>query len=161
MPGRVVPLGLACASRGSPESGDLRCKRNIDRTLYRVEPIFDWTNKAAVSIAAGDRGCATMGYRTLREQVGPPPLDPSRRRLLQASAHASTITRSLAELRRHRKLTQVEVAERLERAQASISAMEAANDHFVSTIDGVVCAMGGRLEMVAVFDDERVVLDFI
>ena len=64
---------------------------------------------------------------------------------------------NLAELRRYRSLTQV-VAERLQRAQASISAMETADDNLLSTWRAVVESMGGRLELVAVFDDERIAM---
>ena len=65
---------------------------------------------------------------------------------------------NLAELRRHRELTQVELAQRLERTQASISAMEAAGDNLLSTYRAAIESMGGRLELVAVFDDERIVI---
>lgn len=99
-----------------------------------------------------------MGYRTARKLVGPSVLDPYRRKVLLASANASAIVRSLAELRRHCRVTQVVLAERLERAQASISALEAADDHLLSTVDAVVSALGGRLELVAVFRGERIAL---
>ncbi len=99
-----------------------------------------------------------MTYRTLRKLVGPTVLDPYRRRTLLASTNSSSIMRSLAELRRHRGVTQVELAERLERAQASISALEGADDNFLSTIDAVVSALDGRLELVAVFRGERIAL---
>lgn len=101
-----------------------------------------------------------MGYRTARGLVGPSLLDPYRRKVMLASTTASRIVRSLAELRRHRGITQVELAERLERAQASISAMEAAGDHLLSTVDAVVSALGGQLELVAVFRGERIALAF-
>ncbi len=54
--------------------------------------------------------------------------------------------------------TQVELAERLQRAQASISAMETADDNPLSTWRAVVESMGGHLELVAVFDDERIAI---
>lgn len=55
-------------------------------------------------------------------------------------------------------LTQVELARRLKRAQASISAMETADDNLLLTWRAVIESMGGRLELVAVFDDERIAI---
>ena len=63
-----------------------------------------------------------------------------------------------AEMGSRKGVTQVELAERLERAQASISAMETADDNLLSTVRSVVESMGGRLELVAVFDDERIAI---
>ena len=71
---------------------------------------------------------------------------------------ADAVAFNLSELRRHRSLTQVELAERLQRAQASISAMETADDNLLSTWRSVVESMGGHLELVAVFDDERIAI---
>ena len=65
---------------------------------------------------------------------------------------------NLKELRLHRNLTQTELAQRLDRAQASVSAMEAAADNLVSTLRMAVEGMGGHLEVTAVFDDERILL---
>ena len=77
---------------------------------------------------------------------------------LKDEARAEIVTYTLKELRRHRNLTQAELAERLDRAQASVSAMETAADNLVSTLRTAVEGMGGRLEVAAVFDDERIPL---
>lgn len=100
-----------------------------------------------------------MATKRFTEIVGE--ISPERRARIEAlkdEARAETIAHSLAELRRHRQMTQVELAERLERAQASISAMENADDNLLSTWRAVVESMGGRLELVAVFDDERIAI---
>ena len=55
-------------------------------------------------------------------------------------------------------MTQTELARRLERAQASVSALENADDNMLSTVRAVIESMGGRLELVAVFGDERIAL---
>ena len=55
-------------------------------------------------------------------------------------------------------LTQTELARRLDRAQASVSAMETAADNLVSTLRMAVEGMGGHLEVTAVFDNERIPL---
>ncbi len=100
-----------------------------------------------------------MKHRKFADIVGE--ISPERRAridAIKAEARADAVAFNLAELRKHRHLTQVEIAERLERAQASVSAMESAGDNLLSTWRSVVEAMGGRLELVAVFDDERIAL---
>jgi DNA-binding XRE family transcriptional regulator len=100
-----------------------------------------------------------MGHRKFNDVVGD--INAERRSRIDAikdDARADAVAFNLAELRRHRQLTQVELAERLERAQASVSAMETADDNLLSTVRSVVESMGGRLELVAVFDDERIAI---
>lgn len=65
---------------------------------------------------------------------------------------------NLGEVRRARAMTQAELARRLERTQPAVSAMERTEDNKISTIRSVVESMGGRLEVVAVFDDERIAI---
>lgn len=77
---------------------------------------------------------------------------------LKDEARAEMVTYTLGELLRHRELTQTELARRLDRAQASVSAMETAADNLVSTLRMAVEGMGGSLEVTAVFDDERIPL---
>ncbi len=100
-----------------------------------------------------------MGHRKFSDVVGD--INAERRDridTIKAGARADAVAFNLAELRRHRQLTQVELADRLARAQASISAMETADDNLLSTVRSVVESMGGRLELVAVFDDERIAI---
>ncbi|CAN5825760.1 hypothetical protein BH24ACT5_BH24ACT5_30540 [soil metagenome] len=100
-----------------------------------------------------------MGHRRFTDIRGE--IDTGRRARIDAikdEARADTVAFNLAELRRHRELTQAELAERLQRAQASISQMESADDNLLSTWRSVVAGMGGRLELVAVFEDERIVI---
>lgn len=100
-----------------------------------------------------------MGHRKFSQIVGE--IGPERRARIEAIKHvaqAEAVAFNLAQLRKHRQLTQVELAQRLERAQASISAMEASQDNLLSTWRAAVEAMGGRLELVAVFDDERITI---
>lgn len=100
-----------------------------------------------------------MGYRKFKDIVGD--IDPHRRARIDAiqdAARADAVAANLAELRRHRHLTQQELAQRLERAQSSISAMETAGDNLLSTIRDAVEGMGGHLELVAVFEDQRIAI---
>jgi ribosome-binding protein aMBF1 (putative translation factor) len=60
----------------------------------------------------------------------------------------------LYELRHAEALSQVEVAGRLEITQSAVSKLEHAEDVRVSTLRDYLEALGARLELVAVFDDE-------
>lgn len=65
---------------------------------------------------------------------------------------------ALGDVRRARDVTQVELAGRLAVAQATVSKFEKSNPA-VSTLRRYVEALGGHLELVAVFDDDQMVLD--
>lgn len=65
----------------------------------------------------------------------------------------------LNELRRARKLTQEELAERLGIRQANVSKMERRVDMHVSTLRDVVEAMGGELHIIAHFPDAEYRID--
>ena len=60
----------------------------------------------------------------------------------------------LYELRHAEALSQVEVAGRLEITQSAVSKLEHAEDVRVSTLRDYLEALGARLELVAVFEDE-------
>lgn len=63
---------------------------------------------------------------------------------------------SLAELRRARELTQLRLAETLDVQQSAISRLEKQSDLYLSTLRGYVEAMGGQLEIKAVFPDAEI-----
>ncbi|HET7461608.1 MAG TPA: helix-turn-helix transcriptional regulator [Longimicrobium sp.] len=65
----------------------------------------------------------------------------------------------LRALREARGLTQNEMAERLEIRQVSVSRMEARADVRVSTLRAVIEAMGGELQIRAVFPDAEYSID--
>jgi DNA-binding XRE family transcriptional regulator len=62
---------------------------------------------------------------------------------------------ALSELRHERGMTQVALAEALGKSQGNVSELERRDDLFVSSLREYVEALGGRLELAAVFDDER------
>ena len=66
----------------------------------------------------------------------------------------------LGDVRKARNLTQVQLARALEVSQAQVSRIEGQTDLYLSTLASYIEAMGGRLELAAVFDDtaERVPL---
>ncbi len=55
----------------------------------------------------------------------------------------------LAEMRRHANLTQVELAEKLGIKQPSLSQLESQDDMQISTLQRIVQALGGSLEIIA------------
>ncbi|MCL2395293.1 MAG: helix-turn-helix domain-containing protein [Acidimicrobiaceae bacterium] len=61
----------------------------------------------------------------------------------------------LYELRHAEAISQAELAGRLEVTQGAISKFENAEDIRVSTLRQYLDALGARLELVAVFDDEE------
>ena len=62
----------------------------------------------------------------------------------------------LQELRLARKLTQESLAARLGSNQALVSKLERRTDMYVSSLRGYIEAMGGKLEIVALFPDGAV-----
>ena len=65
---------------------------------------------------------------------------------------------TLYRLREERGLTQVEVAQALDVTQGNVSRVENAADLYVSTLARYVEALGGHLELTAVFPDQVVSL---
>jgi transcriptional regulator with XRE-family HTH domain len=59
----------------------------------------------------------------------------------------------LAELRRGRGVSQATVADALDVSQPNISRIEQSDDLRLSTLNRYVAALGGRLEVQAIFDD--------
>lgn len=66
---------------------------------------------------------------------------------------------ALAQLRQSRHITQVQLAETLGISQGNISRLETRSDVYLSTLRGYIEALGGHLEIAAVFDDARVTVD--
>lgn len=61
----------------------------------------------------------------------------------------------LARIRTERRVTQVELAGRLDRSQGNISELERRSDVYLSSLREYVEALGGELEVNAVFDGKR------
>lgn len=90
-------------------------------------------------------------WSELRDEVLAKP--GAKERLAQKRAETLEEIR-LYELRRAEAVSQVELAGRLEVTQGAISKFEHADDVRVSTLREYLDALGARLELVAVFDDE-------
>ena len=84
--------------------------------------------------------------------------DPVRRARVEEIERATEVVLRLAKLRESRCATQQQVANELEVSQANISRIEHESDLYLSTLRNYVEALGGHLEIAAIFDDERIVL---
>lgn len=67
-----------------------------------------------------------------------------------------TLAGELRGLRERRGLSQSAVAAELDTSQPNISQIEGKDDIHLSTLDRYVQALGGRLEIHAIFDDEDI-----
>src|SRR5207342_1172112 len=98
------------------------------------------------------RGTMAKSWRTIRGQR---PLNESRvatyKRLMDAELR-------LADVRRRRGLSQAAIAEALEVSQPNVSRIEQEDDVYLSTLARYVAALGGHLEVLAVFAEETITL---
>ena len=84
--------------------------------------------------------------------------NPERRARVEMYRRAMETALRLAALRESRQATQQQVADALDVSQANISRIEHQDDLYLSTLSSYVAALGGRLEVNAVFPDETVAL---
>lgn len=84
--------------------------------------------------------------------------DPVRRERIATYKRAMLDALALADLRAQRGITQRDVAGELGVTQANISRIEHEEDLYLSTLRGYVAALGGQLEVNAVFPDGKVTL---
>ncbi len=101
---------------------------------------------------------ARRNYSELSRRVN---ADPARR--ARVEAHKAELLRSvtLGELRKARELTQVALANALDTTQSGVSRIEHQTDLYLSTLRSYIEAMGGSLEVSAVFPDGKVLISTI
>ncbi len=80
-------------------------------------------------------------------------MSPQARARSEAAAKKMLEEMPLDELREARDLTQEQLARLLHVKQAAVSKMERRTDMYLSTLQGIIKAMGGHLEIRAVFPD--------
>ena len=85
-------------------------------------------------------------------------LDPLVIERLTRRARAKVEELTLQELRRGLSKTQVDVARTAEMTQSELSRLESRGDHRISTLRRYVEALGGELEVTALFGGRRVKL---
>ena len=93
-------------------------------------------------------------WETLRAKM-----TPERREANRIAAKEMIDAMPLEELRTARNITQTHLASLLRITQASVSKMEKRTDMYVSTLRSFVQAMGGELEIRAVFPEGTVRID--
>jgi transcriptional regulator with XRE-family HTH domain len=64
----------------------------------------------------------------------------------------------LAEARRRRGVSQAAIADALEVSQPNVSRIEQQDDVYLSTLARYIAALGGHLEVLAVFPEETITL---
>ena len=83
-------------------------------------------------------------------------MPPERQRRIAEKTEAMIRNMALDELRAARNLTQEQLAKTLGVAQAAVSKMERRTDMYISTLQTAIKAMGGDLEIRAVFPEGTV-----
>lgn len=92
-----------------------------------------------------------MTWETIRRAKVPPDQEAA----VAAGVRALRDALALKEIRQERGITQVELAARLGKSQGNVSELERRDDVYLSSLREYVEALGGHLEIAAVFDDER------
>jgi hypothetical protein len=83
-------------------------------------------------------------------------LSPEELEQIQREAEQEVLEMNLRAVRELVDKTQVDVAEASGMAQSEVSKTERRNDHLLSTLRRYVEALGGELEVNAVFGDKRI-----
>lgn len=96
------------------------------------------------------------GHQTFDKLCIPIDADPRRRARVARFRRAMRDVLALAKLREARGATQVEVGEALGMSQVNVSRIEHEDDVYLSTLSNYVEALGGRLELTAVFPDQTI-----
>jgi DNA-binding Xre family transcriptional regulator len=85
-------------------------------------------------------------------------LSPEAETRVRARVEAELGELTLKAMRQERALTQLEVSRSADMTQSELSRLESRTDHLTSTLRRYVEALGGKLEITAVFGDRRVKL---
>ncbi len=93
----------------------------------------------------------TKNFKALLEKMSP-----AARGRAEAKARKFAEDMALDELRVARKLTQTQLAQAMRVEQSAVSKIERRTDMYISTLDRMIQAMGGRLEVRAVFPEGTV-----
>jgi len=84
--------------------------------------------------------------------------DPARRARVEEHKARLLQVVTLSELRKARALTQVQLAKTLDTTQSGVSRIEHQTDVYLSTLRSFIEAMGGHLELSAIFPDGTVLI---
>ena len=95
----------------------------------------------------------TKKFSELRKKMSPESQERAK-----AKARVMLSEMALDELREARRLTQEQLAERLHVKQPAVAKIERRADMYLSTMRGVIKAMGGQMEILAVFPEGKVTI---
>jgi len=91
-------------------------------------------------------------YKELRERMSP-----GAQKRAEERAQRELLEMNLGEIRRNvAHLTQEQIADLLQKSQATVSALEKREDMLLSSLDDYVQALGGELELIAHFPDQDI-----
>ena len=93
-------------------------------------------------------------WKDIRKQLSPE----AEQRIQQGVKEAAAVM-TLHQLREARSLTQVNLARVLEINQGAVSKMEKRTDMYVSTLRNFIQAMGGQLQVKAIFPEGEIQID--
>lgn len=96
----------------------------------------------------------TKSFKTLRDKM-----PPAARERAYEKAKQDIAEMALDEVREARAMTQEHLARLLGIKQAAVSKMERRADMYVSTLQAMIKAMGGTLQIVATFPEGKVEID--
>src|SRR5438067_1535889 len=96
------------------------------------------------------------GHRNFRTRQASNAADPERRARLESERRLTEAIIELAALREAQGTTQQQIAEAWDATQADVSQIEHTPDIYLSTLRNYVAALGGRLEINAVFPDQTI-----
>lgn len=97
----------------------------------------------------------TRKFKDFSQPIKADPVSADRIARQRSEAIAEIVEYTLGELRRARKITQDELARLMATTQPNVSRIERGGEMELSTLRSYVKALGGRLEIVAVFDDDE------
>ncbi len=86
-------------------------------------------------------------------------MSPESRARVEQRVKATLAAMPLEELREARELTQTQLAQVLQVSQGAVSKVERRADMYISTLRSYVSAMGGDLQIRAVFPDGEVIIN--
>src|SRR5205807_4488863 len=105
---------------------------------------------------ASGRRSTMSGRHNIQRLQAKIAVDPKRRARLESERRLTEAIIELAALREARGATQQQIAEAWEVTQANVSQIEHTPDIYLSTLRHYVAALGGCLEINAVFPDQTV-----
>jgi hypothetical protein len=130
----------------------------LDIDLGGYSLTIEWRPGRGFGLSTPTEGDTFLGPDEVYEDVDTA-YERAKALLLSQTPTKPPLHATIPELREARRLSQVELANRLSINQGACSRMERRSDMLIGTLRNVVEAMGGDLYLVARFPDETVYID--